>query len=53
MRAPTARLEHPVRDLKRGHTKVRNLDIHVLVEKNVLRLQISVGDVEPIKLSTG
>jgi hypothetical protein len=51
VRTATTRPQHAISHaskIQRCHAKVRDLDVLLLVEKEVLRLEISMADVEPM-----
>lgn len=47
MRAATACFEHFI-PLKRGHAEICNFDVAVLVQEQVLWLQVTVANAEPV-----
>lgn len=48
MRTPAARLKHSIRNLKCSHTEICDLDVHILVEQNILGFEVSVRDIKSI-----
>lgn len=48
MGTTTTRLEHSLTSLPSCHTEIGDLDVFILVEQQVLWLQISMTNVEPV-----
>jgi hypothetical protein len=44
MRRATTRLKHRSIDLKRGHAKVCNLYIELIIKQQILRFQVAMTD---------
>lgn len=53
MRTPATRLQHLLPGLPRRHPKIRHLDILILVQQQVFRLQVAMTNVEAMTIVDG